>query len=196
MSSAQATVYLHGICASPGLARGPLVRLEEGIPAGAAASGPSDSARLRHAIDAACAELTALMRRASDPDAEALLAFQVAMLQDPVLSDPAFTAIAAQVPPERAWRDAMELQLRQYESADDLYFRARASDLRDMRDRVSRVLSGVTVIPVAPGSIVIAGTCLPRGSSRFPGKAAASRSPRAVRALTWQCWREPGVCRC
>src|SRR6266852_8199335 len=92
MSSAKETVHLRGICASPGLARGVLVRLQERVRTGmrAPASGPSDSARLRQAIDSACAELTALKQRASDADAEAMLAFQVAMLQDPVLSEPAF----------------------------------------------------------------------------------------------------------
>jgi len=166
MTSARTTVCLRGICASPGLARGPLVRLDEGAQTGTAvpATGPSDPTRLREAIDSACAELAALMQRASDEDAQAMLAFQVAMLKDPVLSEAAFAAISAQVPPEQAWRDAMELHVREYESADDLYFRARASDLRDMRDRVSRVLSGAAPIPVAPGSIVVA-TDLP--PSRF-----------------------------
>ncbi len=166
MSSANATVYLRGICASPGLARGVLVRLLERARTGirAPASGPSDSARLRQAIDSACAELTALKQRARDADAEAMLAFQVAMLQDPVLSEPAFIAIAAEAPPEQAWWDAMESQIRQYASADDVYFRARASDLRDMRDRVSSILSGAAIVPVPPGSIVIA-TDLP--PSRF-----------------------------
>jgi len=46
------------------------------------------------------------MQRARDQDAKALLAFQVAMLQDPVVTEPAFTAIAARVPPEQAWLDA------------------------------------------------------------------------------------------
>jgi len=166
MSSPKATAYLRGISASPGLARGPLVRLQEGVRTGiqAPASGPNDPRRLRSAIDAACAELTAVMQRGCDPDAKALLAFQVAMLQDPVVTEPAFTAIAARVPPEQAWLDAIELQIRQYESADDLYIRARASDLRDMRDRVSRILTGATITTVPAGSIVLA-TDLP--PSRF-----------------------------
>ncbi len=166
MSSAKATVYHRGIGASPGLARGVLVRLQERVRSGmrAPSSGPTDSARLRQAIDSACTELTALKQSASDADAEAMLAFQIAMLQDPVLSEPAFAAIAGQVPPEQAWRDAMESQIRQYDSADDSYFRARSSDLRDMRDRVSTILSGAAIIPVPPGSIVIA-TDLP--PSRF-----------------------------
>jgi phosphotransferase system enzyme I (PtsI) len=166
MSNAKATVYLRGICASPGFARGPLAYLDKGAGTGtsALASGPSDPARLRHAIDSACAELTALMQGVADRDAEALLAFQVAMLQDPALTEPAFAAIAGGASPDQAWVDAMELQIRQYDCADDLHFRARASDLRDMRDRVARVLSGAAIAPVPVGSIVIASDLPP---SRF-----------------------------
>src|SRR5258708_29953070 len=134
MSSAKATVYHRGIGASPGLARGVLVRLQERVRSGmrAPSSGPTDSARLRQAIDSACTELTALKQSASDADAEAMLAFQIAMLQDPVLTDPAFAAIAGPVPPEQGWRHAMESQIRQYESTDDSYSPAQSSELRDM----------------------------------------------------------------
>ena len=160
---ANATAYLRGISASPGLARGPLLCLDEVAQSGtpAASSGPGDRTRLRQAIDSACAALTALKQRTDNPDARALLAFQVAMLEDPVLTEPAFAAIAAQVPVERAWWNAMELQIQQYDSADDLYFCARASDLRDMRDRVSRLLAGVVTILIPSGSIVVAADLAP-----------------------------------
>jgi phosphoenolpyruvate-protein phosphotransferase (PTS system enzyme I) len=166
MTDDHVTVYLRGIPASPGLARGPLTILDETVPAAARAPGnaPNDPSQLRQAIDSACAELSALKRRARDPDAQALLAFQVAMLQDPVVSESAFAAIAANVQPEQAWRDAMELQIRHYDSGHDVYFRARASDLRDMRDRVLRLMSGTSTIAVAPGSIVVAADLPP---SRF-----------------------------
>ena len=49
----------------------------------------------------------------------------------------------------------MDLQIREYHSAADLYFRSRASDLRDMRDRVLRKLAGAAPSPIAPGSIVV-----------------------------------------
>jgi phosphotransferase system enzyme I (PtsI) len=162
-TSTNATAYLRGISASPGLARGPLLCLDEVAQSSppAAISAPSDRTRLRQAIDSACAALTALERRTDNPDAQALLSFQVAMLQDPVLTEPAFAAIAAQVPAEQAWWDAMELQIRQYDSAGDLYFCARASDLRDMRDRVSRLLSGTASIPIPSGSIVVTADLAP-----------------------------------
>src|SRR5206468_10597107 len=81
--------------------------------------------------------------------------FQVEMLDDPVVTTPAFEAVAAGMRAEQAWRDAMEIQVREYHESEDLYFRARASDLRDMRDRVLRQLAGETSAPILGGSIVV-----------------------------------------
>src|SRR5439155_26082279 len=106
--------------------------------------------------DSTSTGLAALMKGAGDGEAQAIIAFQVAMRADPVVSGRAFAAIEAGDTAEQGWRAAMDLQIRGYHEADDLYFRARASDLRDMRDRVLRELGGATVTPVAPGSIVVA----------------------------------------
>jgi phosphotransferase system enzyme I (PtsI) len=159
-------VCLRGTPVSPGLARGPLVLLadEVGSIVGGHGDAKEESSRFRAAIAAASAELAALMERADETEAETILAFQVAMLDDPVVTEPALEAIAAGATAEQAWRDAMELQIRQYHEAEDLYFRARASDLRDMRDRVLRQLAGAPSTTIAPGSIVVA-TDLP--PSRF-----------------------------
>src|SRR5438874_3493074 len=66
------------------------------------------------------------------------------------------SAIVAGDGAEGAWCAAMDLQIREYHEAEDLYFRARASDLRDMRDRVLGKLRGTVVTAIAPGSIVVA----------------------------------------
>ena len=137
---ADTVVCLRGTPVSPGLARGRLVVLgdEKPLPPRDRGSVGEESSRLHAAIASASAELAALTERTGDSEAQAILAFQVAMLADPVVSEPAFAAIEAGTAAEQAWRDAMELQIREYHEADDLYFRARASDLRDMRDRVLR----------------------------------------------------------
>jgi phosphotransferase system enzyme I (PtsI) len=159
-------VCLRGTPVSPGLARGPLVLLAEDVRSVVRRPGSAEeeSSRFRAAIAAASSELAALTERADDTEAETILAFQVAMLDDPVVTGPALTAIAAGATAEQAWRNAMELQIREYHEADDLYFRARASDLRDMRDRVLCQLAGAPATTIAPGSIVVA-TDLP--PSRF-----------------------------
>jgi phosphoenolpyruvate-protein phosphotransferase (PTS system enzyme I) len=159
-------VCLRGTPVSPGLARGPLVLLadEQRTAARERSSVDDESNRLRESISAASAELSVLMDRAGDDEAQTILAFQVAMLADPVVSEPALAAIAAGAAAEDAWRGAIELQVREYHEAEDLYFRARASDLRDMRDRVLRSLAGAAAPAIAPGSIVVAADLPP---SRF-----------------------------
>ena len=161
-----AVICLRGTPVSPGLARGRLVVLadENPLPSRQRGSVDEESRRMHAAIASSSAELAALTARAGDEEAQAILVFQVAMLADPVVTEPAFAAIEAGAAAEQAWRSAMELQLREYHEADDLYFRARASDLRDMRDRVLRKLGGANATAIAPGSIVVA-TDLP--PSRF-----------------------------
>jgi phosphotransferase system enzyme I (PtsI) len=159
-------ICLRGTSVSPGLARGPLVVVADDTRSASRERGSveEESARMRAAIASASMELEALMERAGDDDAQTILAFQVAMLADPVVAEPAFAAIGRGARAEEAWHAAMRLQIRHYHEADDLYFRARASDLRDMRDRVLRKLSGASATPIAPGSIVVAADLPP---SRF-----------------------------
>jgi phosphotransferase system enzyme I (PtsI) len=161
-----AVVCLRGTPVSPGLARGRLVVLadERRLPSRVRGSAGEESSRMRAALAAASAELAALIERAGDGEAQAILAFQVAMLADPVVSERAFAAIEAGDAAEHAWRTAMDFQISGYHEADDLYFRARASDLRDMRDRVLRKLGGATAPAIPPGSIVVAADLPP---SRF-----------------------------
>jgi phosphotransferase system enzyme I (PtsI) len=165
-SDTAAVVCLRGTPVSPGLARGRLVVLADETPLASRERGSVDeeSSRMYAAIASASAELAALTERAGDAEAKAILAFQVAMLADPVVTEPAFKAIEAGAAAEQAWRNAMDLQIREYHEADDLYFRARASDLRDMRDRVLRKLGGADATAIAPGSIVVAADLPP---SRF-----------------------------
>ena len=159
-------ICLRGTAVSPGLARGPLVVLadEKRLPSRGRGSADDESNRLRDALAGASAELTLLMARTGEAEAQTILAFQVAMLADAVVTEPAFAAIASGAPAEEAWRAAMESQIREFHEAENLYFRARASDLRDMRDRVLRKLGGATSLAIAPGSVVVA-TDLP--PSRF-----------------------------
>jgi len=158
-------VCLRGTPVSPGFARGALVVLADDDPvARTPGAAPHEAANLRGAIARARGELAALAERAGDGQAQTILAFQIAMLGDSVVTDPAFAAIAAGASAEHAWRSAMQLRIAEFHEAEDLYFRARASDLRDMRDRVLRCLARAAPRPIAPGSIVVATDLAP---SRF-----------------------------
>ena len=104
---------------------------------------PDAEARSLHAaLAAARAELERLAEASRDGEVQAILEFQIAMLEDDVLTAPAFAAIEAGTPADRAWQAAMEEQIAEYRDAPDPYFRARSADLCDMRDRVLRHLAG------------------------------------------------------
>ena len=89
----------------------------------------------------------------------------MALVEDEVLAEPAFIAIAAGRAADWAWLDAMQQEIAGYEESDDEYFRARAADLYDIRDRVQAHLTGTTIeAAVPPGAIVVAVDLAP---SRF-----------------------------
>ncbi|WP_051340168.1 phosphoenolpyruvate--protein phosphotransferase [Azospirillum halopraeferens] len=154
--------------AAPGLASGPLRRLDEGDGATSARdAGPPEreAADLRDAMAAAAADLADLTAAAGDDaDAEGMLAFQLALLEDEALSEPAFAAIAAGAPADAAFRAALDAQVADYAAAEDAYFRARAADLADLRDRVLRRLAGEAEEAI-PGDAILVARDLP--PSRF-----------------------------
>ncbi len=131
----------------------------------AASGDPAAEAQaLRVAVAAALGDLADLLA-SSDAEGGSILEFQVVMLEDELLSAPAFGAIAAGRPAHEAWRDALDAEAAGYESADDEYFRARAADLRDIRDRVLSHLSDTASdIQLPPGAIIAAEDMAP---SRF-----------------------------
>src|SRR6202051_2561674 len=141
--SHRAARRVQGRSAAPGIALGPLVRL---APAKHDArqhrSVAEEHQALVDALAASREALGLLAGEAGDADAEAILAFQMALLEDDNLTVPAFTLIAQGEVASRAWSNAIDPEIVSYEEASDPYFRARASDLRDLRDRVLRHLAG------------------------------------------------------
>ena len=129
--------------ASPGLAMGALVRLAAHAPAVVETVGsPSvEKVRLQAAIGRAKGELSALIA-ANDAMGADILEFQLELVDDAALAEAAFAAIAGGSGAVAAWHAALGEQIAVYESADDDYFRARAGDLADLRDRVIAALTG------------------------------------------------------
>src|SRR6202047_1691315 len=148
---------IEGRPAVPGIALGPLVRLAPAKHETCQARTVADEhLALVDALLAAKTALTVLAQHAGDDDAEAILAFQIALLEDDNLAAPAFALIAGGEAANRAWSAALASQIASYDGADDPYFRARASDLRDLRDRVLRHLAGEADQTVPAGVIVAA----------------------------------------
>lgn len=144
-----------GRSASGGLAKGRAFRLQVSHAARVPTGDPArEAADLRAALAAAGADLTVMMASIEGAGAD-MLAFQVAMLEDYALTEGAFHAIDAGIDADHAWREAMAAEIAGYESAEDEYFRARASDLADIRERVSQHLAGGGSSSAPPPGAVI-----------------------------------------
>jgi len=143
-----------GTVASIGYASGPLFILSSEamsyVPSGVV---ETEAARLRAALSGAATSIGSLMQSA-DEEAAGILEFQIAMLEDESLAEPAFAAIAAGANAAAAWSDAMATEIQGYEAVEDAYFRARSSDLRDIAARVLRALSGVAELAPPNGAII------------------------------------------
>ncbi|NUS22199.1 MAG: phosphoenolpyruvate--protein phosphotransferase [Mesorhizobium sp.] len=140
---------IDGIPASPGYAEGPVFDLDR--PPAAyqrKATATEERAALEAAIGKAVGRLAALVDTV-DGDAADILEFHIAMLEDDALSGPALASIGSGQPADAAWRAALDSEIAGYEASDQDYFRARAADLRDIRDQVLRALAedGETAAP-------------------------------------------------
>jgi phosphotransferase system enzyme I (PtsI) len=162
---------LRGRPASPGLVIGPLVRLPkvtvdfaspkieqqgDNLVIREQVDPGIERARLEGALERARQELSALAADAGDMGAE-ILEFQLALLDDPTLSEEALAQISDGVSAQSAWSHVLRRQIMSYETAEDEYFRARAGDLKDVDVRVRRALGGTEnrPVPLLPGAVVV-----------------------------------------
>ncbi|RVA29834.1 phosphoenolpyruvate--protein phosphotransferase, partial [Mesorhizobium sp. M7A.F.Ca.CA.004.11.2.1] len=145
---------LQGISASAGYAEGPLFDLDQTVGSYVGKETADDEkAALEAAIGIATGRLTAMIGMA-EGDAADILEFQIAMLQDDALSSPAFAAIRTGLPADTAWRQALNAEIAGYDASEQDYFRARAADIRDIRDQVLRALSEVGNVEPPAGAIL------------------------------------------
>jgi phosphoenolpyruvate-protein phosphotransferase (PTS system enzyme I) len=153
----RATHRIEGRSAAPGIALGPLMRL---APVEHVVRQHRSVAEERQALVDALAtsqeDLSTLSHQADDDEAEAILAFQIELLEDDSLVAPALARIDAGDDASQAWSTAIDPEIASYDAAEDPYFRARGSDLRDLRDRVLRHLAGETDQTVPSGVILAA----------------------------------------
>ncbi|MCX5512083.1 phosphoenolpyruvate--protein phosphotransferase [Kaistia algarum] len=156
-----------GRAAAPGLARGPVHRIVDRTEIARHGGTPAEErSALEAAIAVASADLVSLMGT-SEEDGAAMLEFQLAMLEDDALREPALSAIAAGSDAATGWKDALGIQIDDYRASGDAYFAARATDLEDLRDRVlGHLVEDGAGETIAPGSILIGRDLTP---SRFLG---------------------------
>src|SRR5262249_46760069 len=142
MSDRRPELIFAGRAASPGLASGH-IRLQVRAVAEAQPAGTPEEEEIR--LAAALAEAGAQLARLAVGTAEegqAILEFQIALIEDGELTDPVRQNILEGSAAGLAWRQVLDAQVAEYEAAEDDYFRARAADLADLRDRVLGLLAG------------------------------------------------------
>lgn len=149
---------LSGTVASDGLVSGAAVFLDgrkETVCRSAPGTPEQEKETLGKAVTAACHDLETLLQRLDDEEAAGLVEFQIAMLEDETVLEPAYAAILSGQAAAIAWDAAMGTLISDYETAESDYFQARASDLADIRDRVVRHIGGVADNHIPPGSVMI-----------------------------------------
>ncbi|MBI3750919.1 MAG: phosphoenolpyruvate--protein phosphotransferase [Chloroflexi bacterium] len=170
---------LRGVGAAPGVAIGPVWRLDSG-----AASEPLPD--IRAAADRAAADLTALavrVRAAGRPDDAAIFEAQALMALDPMLLETAEAKVAAAAAASVGGRArarhsadllAAAVESSAREAADvlatlpDELLAARAADVRDVGGRIARVIAGRSIaLPDRP-SIALAEDLPPSVTAEIP----------------------------
>jgi len=153
---------LQGVCAAPGLVAGPLFRLNTiHLPADA---GQHDPHLQQQALNAALAQVRrdiehTLAQAKKHPVCEeaAIFAAHLALLEDPALLDAARHAIGRGVAATHAWSESIDVQCAVLQQLGNTLLAERANDLRDLKQRVLRVLLGEAWhFDVPAGAIVVA----------------------------------------
>ncbi len=133
-----------GHVASRGIAIGKAVMIQHRIhDQRPADSIETESGLLLDSIESVKTALSALIRNA-DKDIADVLEFQLALVQDKTLIDPALAAIRDGSSAPSAWVQTIDDQLRHYKESDNAYFQGRSSDLADLKQQVLNHLQGGT----------------------------------------------------
>lgn len=170
---------LTGVSAADGLVVGRAVPLISVVGVQRTAGSPAEERGvLTEAIAHASEQLETLAQTQDEMGAE-ILEFQTALLGDEDLLAPVFAAVETGQPADQAWIRVIDGEIVEYREGEDDYFRARADDLLDLRDRVLSVLHGKDTARVElDGDIIVALDLTP---SRFL-------------ELDWSIYRGAAIC--
>ncbi|WP_437736619.1 phosphoenolpyruvate--protein phosphotransferase [Sorangium sp. So ce1335] len=168
-AAAPASIAVSGLAipVAPGVALGPLVRLERSIPdvPDTTVDDPAAEAeRLQRAIELAAQDLASALR-GSD-----ILEAHQALLCDPALVDEALARIARDRC-NAAWAfcQSVDAAAAIYRQLEDPYLRAREADVHDVGEAVVRALLGGApgTLPEGPPAVVVADDLTPSEAARL-----------------------------
>ncbi len=133
-----------GHVASRGIAIGKAVLLQRRIHDERPVDTIETESRLLHDSIRSVKTVLGALIQGADKDIAEVLEFQLTLVQDNTLIDPAFAAIVDGNSAQSAWVQTIDEQLRQYEESDDAYFQGRSSDLADLKQQVLNYMHGET----------------------------------------------------
>jgi len=152
---AKTALTFSGTAASPGYAQGRVHRLDaKAFHYERKASPALEVEALKAAMETAAEHLANLASNTTGEAAD-MLEFQIAMLADDSLFGPALDAVANGTAADEAWSTALEAEISGYETAEDEYFRARAADLKDIRQQVMDALGHAGSVDAPAGAILV-----------------------------------------
>ena len=133
---------IRAVCASEGLANGPLYLINDSSTnSHNQGSVAEESEHFNQAIKLAVSQLDSLTHTA-DQLASDIIGFQLALLKDEEFLAPVRQAIETGIASYDAWITQLDAEINDYLNHHDDYFQGRTSDLRDLRNRVTQLLSG------------------------------------------------------
>lgn len=166
-----------GIPASPGIAIGPAFKLQEtelSIKHTTVSNVEMEIERFEAAVSEAAVQIGAIKEKAiseASPEEAAIFDAHALFLQDPALIDAIQEAIREQaLNAEAAVSDGVEAQASALEALQDAYFSARAADVRDVGQRLLRILLGVSEVDLSSltqPSIIVAKDLSPSDTVRL-----------------------------
>ncbi|MBL4645925.1 MAG: phosphoenolpyruvate--protein phosphotransferase, partial [Rhizobiales bacterium] len=114
-----------------------------------------------HAAITQASEHTVEMISDASGDAADILEFQLAMLEDDTFEVSSHEKMATGALANAAWTTTLDDEIAGYLASDDEYFRARSTDLIDVKDRVLDALLGVKAEAIPDGAILLADDLAP-----------------------------------
>jgi multiphosphoryl transfer protein len=153
------SALVRGVAAAPGHAIGPAFLFQSDVLTVSTefAGVEPERARLRDAVARAQADLDALRARLTGEQA-AIVEAHSELLSDPELLQDVDAAIVAGQGAGRAWEQVTQARAAELAQLSDPLLAARSADVRDVRDRVLRALSGAAdpalALPAQPAIVV------------------------------------------
>ncbi|PCJ94732.1 MAG: phosphoenolpyruvate--protein phosphotransferase [Hyphomicrobiales bacterium] len=157
-----APVEALGQIASEGFAQGLIWTSAVSDKSNYVAKGSQDAEeKALHAAITQASEHTVEMISDASGDAADILEFQLAMLEDDTFEVSSHEKMATGALANTAWTTTLDDEIAGYLASDDEYFRARSTDLIDVKDRVLDALLGVKAEAIPDGAILLADDLAP-----------------------------------